>query len=363
MKGAAVSVGVRAQRLHNQYITRPGRRRPADLVAWLGAVQAQEYPAAKWALALRMANGVTDAQIERAFDEGRILRTHVMRPTWHFVTPSDIRWMLELTAPRVHRAMSSYNRALGLDGATLARGARLFERALGEGRSLTRAELGAHLARAGLPAQGPRLAHLAMHAELEGVICSGPRRGRQFTYALLAERAPGAARLSRDEALAELARRFLRSHGPATIRDFVWWSGLVTADARRGIEANRARSQPIDGLTYWTLRGAPDAGEPPDSVHLLPIYDEYIVAYRDRGAVSHGQTTIRLQGGGQVTFQHALVIGGRVTGTWRTRQQKPAIVVDVSPLRRLTGPERGALAVEAERYGRFLDAPVALSIG
>ncbi len=227
------------QRLLNQGITRPKTRTPEEVVAWLGAVQAQEYPFARWALGLRMPEGTTDSEIERAIDEGRILRTHVMRPTWHFVTPADVYWMLELTASRVHRTLATYNRRQGLTEDVMARGTKVFERALKDGQCLTRAELGARLERAGIMAKGVRLALLTIYAELEGVICSGPRRAGQLTYALLADRAPRPRRLSRDEALAELTLRYFRSHGPATIRDFVWWSGLLTADAKRGLEMNQ----------------------------------------------------------------------------------------------------------------------------
>src|SRR5215217_4262418 len=183
------------RRLRSQRLTRTGFRHAADVVAWFGAMQAQEYEHAKWAIGMRMPEGTVDADIQRAFDDGRILRTHVMRPTWHFVTPADIRWLLELTAPRVHRNIASHNRALELDGRTLTRGTGVIERALRDRRYLTRAELGTALQRAGLPMAGPRLANLAMHAELEGVICSGPRRDKRMTYALVAERAPDAGRL------------------------------------------------------------------------------------------------------------------------------------------------------------------------
>jgi hypothetical protein len=352
------------QRLVNQNITRAGRRSPADVVAWLGAVQAQEYAAASWALALRMHDGATVNATEQAFADGRILRTHVMRPTWHFVAAADIRWLLELTAPRVHHRMAPYNRQLGLDAATLTRAAGVIERALRDGRHLTRAELGDALQRAGLVMDNMRLAHAAMHAELEGVVCSGPRRGARFTYALVAERAPAACRLSRDEALAELTRRYFRSHGPATARDFAWWSGLTTADARRGLEMNRARALAVDGRTYWSI-GRPPGGPArrPATAHLLPVYDEYLVAYRDRQAVPHGPLTMTFGSARSVTFQHALVIAGQVAGTWRPARDARQGAIQVAPLRRLAASERRAIAEAARRYAGFLGVPVALSIG
>jgi hypothetical protein len=353
---------IAAQRLDHQLITRTGPRRPAEVVEWLGAVQAQEYEAAKWGLALRMHDGTVDGGIERAFDEGRILRTHVMRPTWHFVTPADIRWLLELTAPRVQRIMASYNRRLELDARTLVRGTAVVERALRDRRYLTRTELAERLGRAKLPMSGLRLAHLVAHAELERVICSGPRRDRQFTYALLAERASNAPRLSRDEALAALTLRFFRSHGPATIRDFVWWSGLTTADAKRGLDIVKARREEVGGRCYWTAGSAPRGAARDGLVHLLPIYDEYTVAYRDRDVVPHATFTVVTGSRGAVNFQHALVIAGQVAGTWRTTRQGSGVLIRVVPFRRLSSRERRALEEAVDRYERFSPAPVTLSL-
>jgi winged helix DNA-binding protein len=352
------------QRLRNQRLTRLGFRQPDEVVAWFGAVQAQEYEPAKWALGLRMKKRSLSAEIQHAFDQGSILRTHVMRPTWHFVSPADIRWLIELTGSRVQRVMSTYDRQLGLDDRTFVRGTSLIEAALGDGNHLTRAELGERLRHAGLTLDRVRLAHMAMYAELEGVICSGPRRGKQSTYALVAERAPKAIRLSRDEALATLARRYFSSHGPATMRDFVWWSGLPTADAKRGLEMNTAQREDVDGRTYWTIGDPSRGGTRDDLVHLLPIYDEYIVAYRDRDAVPHAPSTIRAASrpANSVTFQHALVIGGQVAGTWRRMQNAKAAAIDVVPLRRLSRLEREAVGDAAARYEQFLCAPVRCSI-
>ena len=350
------------RRLANQHITTTGLRRPEDVVSWLGAVQAQEYDPAKWALGLRMRDGAGEADIERAVNAGAILRTHVMRPTWHFVTPQDIRWLLELTAARVHRVMAPYNRHLELDARTLARGTDFIARALNEEGNLTRPELSVRLDRAGLPMVGPRLAHLTMYAELEGVICSGPRSGKRFTYALLADRAPKAAPLSRDEALATLARRFFSSHGPATVRDFVWWSGVPTADARRALDIIKARRHDVEGLAYWTVGSMPRTVKLTPRAQLLPIYDEYLIAYRDRVAVPHGPTTTTWGSTRPLSFQHPLIIAGQVTGTWRTTRRTSEVVVDVLLLRRLTSGERRALDESRRRYEKFVAVPVKLSI-
>lgn len=350
------------RRLRNQRIAGKAHRRPEDVVAWQGAVQAQEYAAARWGLALRMSKGTTDAEIERAVNEGRIVRTHVMRPTWHFVTPDDIHWMLDLTGPRVRRAMALYGRREGLDEALISRALRVFERALGNGTHLTRNELGDRLARAGIAAKGVPLALLTMYAELDGLICSGPYRDKHLTYALVAERAPRTRVLSRDEALAELSRRYFSSHGPATIRDFVWWSGLTTADARRGLEINRARHELVDGFRYSTIEPVSRKNARIAGVHMLPIYDEYLVAYRDRDAVPHAAPNARSKTGRPLIFQHALIIDGQVAGTWRVQRRPDQVTVDVALLRRVTEAERQGIADAVARYSRFLGMQVSFSV-
>ena len=350
------------RRLWNQLITRSARRSPAEVVAWFGAMQGQEFVPAKWAVGLRMPDGADDQGVQAAFDQGRILRTHVMRPTWHLVTPADIVWLQELTAPRVQRLMATYARELELDAAVLTRVTDVMVRALEGGRHLTRTALGDALERAGLVMRGRRLAHAVIHAELERVVCSGPRVGKQFTYALLAERAPLALRLPREEALARLMSRYLASHGPATVRDFVWWSGLTSADARRALEIVKARGEDADGLTYWSAGPAPRGAAREEVVHLLPIYDEYLIAYRDRLAVPH---VAMASGGGEtsVTFRHALVISGQVAGTWDMTRGTQGIRIRVTPVRPLRRRERAALDPAAHRFEAFAGSPVTLSVG
>jgi hypothetical protein len=289
----------------------------------------------------------------------------VLRPTWHFVSPDDIGWMLALTGPRVHRHLASYTRRRELETRTLVQAASLFERALGEGRHLTRAELGAVLARAGIALDKMQLALTAIYAELEGVICSGPRRGNAFTYALLSERASGTRRLAGDEALAELTRRYFASHGPATVRDFVWWSSVTTADARRGLDMIGARQHAQHGLTYWRAGGAralvSRSLSVRPTVRLLPIYDEYLVSYRDRMAVPHTSGSVRA-GGTTVTFRHALVIAGHVAGTWNTGPHPTGLAVTVTPFRPLTRTEQREVQAAAKRYGRFLGREILLTV-
>ncbi len=247
-----MAVDLICRRLHNQLLSQTKFTQPEKVVTWFGAVQAQDYAGAKWALGQRM-RGATDDFIETCYNEGKILRTHVMRPTWHFVIPADIRWMLALTAPRVRAALSSMDGQLGLDRAIVKKSNALLTRALQGGKQLTRSELAPVLKAGGVSTEGLRLGHLMLHAELDAVICSGARKGKQFTYALLEERAPQAKRLEREEALLELTKRYFRSHGPATLKDYVWWSGLTTTDARKGMEAIRTEfeQEAISDQTYW----------------------------------------------------------------------------------------------------------------
>jgi hypothetical protein len=345
-----------ARRLASHGISAPHRAGVAQLVQRLGAVQAQEFPFAKWGIGLRL-RGVFDDDVERAFAEGEILRTHVLRPTWHFVTAEDIGWMLDLTAPRVHVALRSYMQREGLDARLMRRVLAIFSTAL-EGRQyLTRAELGARLRRRRIDLNAIQLGFATLYAELERVICSGPRRDKAFTYALLAERAPGGRRIAGDEALGTLASRFFSSHGPATVRDFVWWSGLRTSDARRGAEIAQLQRIERNGLCYWV------SGERPirvkaSGVHLLPIYDEYLVAYRDRVAVPH-----TIGGSGQaVAFRHALVIDGQVAGTWTLARAAAPGNVRITPLRPLTSDERELARRSALRLASFLRTPLRIEV-
>src|SRR4029077_8441410 len=248
---------IAARRLQAQRLTGEPFKSPLDAIRSLTAVQSQDYTGAKWALGQRT-HKTTDAAIDRLFDEGAILRTHMLRPTWHFVLPEDIAWLLALTGPRVRSGLVARYRGLELDDKVAARAEALFTEALVGGRHLTRGQLGEVLSARRISPAGQRLPHLIMHAELDALIASGPRRGKQFTYALLEERAPKSRALDRDEAVAELTLRYFQSHGPAQIQDFVWWSGLRMADARAGIAiaGKTLERRVIDGKDYWFGRGA-----------------------------------------------------------------------------------------------------------
>ncbi|GCE15205.1 hypothetical protein KTT_50640 [Tengunoibacter tsumagoiensis] len=348
------------QRLDHQGISRPLFSDALAAVDWLVAVQAQDYGAAKWALALRIPEA-TEQEIDRAFDAGTILRTHVMRPTWHFVTPADIRWLLALTAHRVMALNSSLCRKLLLDHATFLRSNDIITRALEGGNYLTRPELVAHLKQAGIRVEEDLQSTLfMMQAELDGIICSGPRRGKQFTYALLDERAPQTKRLDRDEALAHFTRRYFTSHGPATVQDFAWWSGLTITDVKAGLAmaASDLVSDSIDGQTYWFAPSQPATLRQAQIAYLLPNYDEYVVGYTDRSAIFDLAHTDRLDTRGNVLFTNTIVLNGQIIGTWKRTLKKETVIVELNLFLSLNDEQMQAILQASQRYGEFLEKKV-----
>ena len=348
------------QRLHNQHITQQTFEKPGEVVQWMGAIQAQDYAAAKWALGLRLP-GVTDNAIEQAYADGTILRTHVMRQTWHFVSPTDIRWLLALTAPYVNATNAYYYRQQALDDAILMRSNAVLAKALQGGKQLTRLELISALQQAGIVSDNPlRFGLIVMHAELDGIICSGARRGKQFTYALLDERVPQARMLERDEALAELARRYFTSHGPATLQDYVWWSGLPVANARAGLTMVKSQltHEVVDDQTYWFSPSNPPTNALSQTAHLLPNYDEYTVGYTDRSAVFDIAHAHKLDSRSNSLLGYIMVLDGQVVGTWKRTIKKDAVIITPNLFTPLNEAETRAFAIAANHYGAFLDMSV-----
>lgn len=358
-------MNITSQRLARQGLLRPFGSDPVELVRWMGAVQSQDYTAAKWALGLRL-NGVDDAVIEHAFNEGTILRTHVLRPTWHFVAPEDLAWMLKLTGPRIYRSMKAYNQQTGLDQSVLMKSVDVLVKALEGGNQFSRDEIITQLAAAGLSTDRDhqlRFTHTLIFAELEGIICSGGRRGKQFTYALLGERAPNPRQLQQEEAVAELTLRYFRSHGPATVKDAAWWAGLPMGDIKKGIAAAGSQlvSLEVDGQTHWLSAEAADATFNAPVVHLLPNYDEYIVAYVDRKAIGAHPSPELLDSRGNVLFNHTIVIDGQITGTWKRNFKKKSVEMTMTLFRTLTAAEQAGLNAEIERFGQFTGLKVEFS--
>lgn len=348
-------------RLGNQQLIHSNFSHPEEVVSWLGAVQSQDYQAAIWALGLRLPH-TTAEQIDQAFDEGKILRTHVMRPTWHFVHPSDIRWLLKLTAPRVHAISKYYYGRLDLDEKIFHQCTTILIKLLKGHHYLTRSEIATEFRKARIEAVTMRFAFIIIYAELEGIICSGPRRGKQFTYALLSERAPQAKELDRDEALAELTKRYFTSHGPATMKDFAWWSGLTAADAKKGLELNKNKliHEEIDNKTFWLSPDATPAKDIEKTAYLLPNYDEYTIAYKDRSAFIDDNSAKGIDSRGNIIFNNSIVIDGKIVGGWRRVIQKGSIMLSWHAFRPLSPEEKQIFKNAAERYGEFLGMPIVL---
>lgn len=341
-------------RLHNQLLTQQPFEKPSEVVRCLGAVQAQEYAGAKWAIGLRMPKANEDI-IEQAVTEGSILRTHVLRPTWHFVSATDIRWMLKLTAPRAHAFSAYWYRRLELNDAIFRHSEQVIIKALESGNHLTREELVIPLQDAGINTSDLRLTHLLFHAELEGIVCNGIRRGKQSTYALLDERVPTSKPYTHNEALAELTLRYFASRGPATLKDFAWWSGLTLADAKLGIEAVKSQleQEVIEGQTYWFAMNASAPISKAPSVHLLPAYDEYIVAYTDRSAVYDENMANNTTSRGNILFNYIVVLNGKVVGVWKRTIKKQKAIISLNLFNELCTDEAQALNIQLHKYAEF----------
>jgi hypothetical protein len=317
---------------------------PADVVRALGAVQAQEPPGAAWAIAQRTTEPSRDA-VAAALDAGDVLRSHALRPTWHILARDDLRWMQAATAERVERAVGTWYREFGLDAAELERTDRIIEAALPRDGARTRPELTAELAAAGVDTAEPvRVQHILLHAEVACVITSGPMRGTVATYALVDDRAPASGALRPADPLAELARRYLAGHGPASAGDFAWWSGMTLTAARAAIAsiAGGLRTDTVDGIEYWSLADAPDAAEPAE-ILLLPAYDEFVVGYADRSQFTPEGFT------GNPVFQNVIVRRGVIAGTWEPNAAGCAPEFITAP----SSADRAALAAAVERYEHF----------
>ncbi len=330
---------------------------------WLGAVQSQDYSGAKWALAQR--SGFPDnAVLDAAFNAGNFLRTHVMRPTWHFVAPADIRWMQDLTASRVKILMSRYDERFGVNEYIHAESEKAIVKALKGGKELTRTEIHHALQAAGITVNNLGLGHVTARAELNAIICSGARKGKQQTYALVQDRVPPTKRLTRDQALTALVVRYFTSHGPALVQDFAWWSGLTVADTKRGLElaGNQLEHADVNDKPYWfaPFTTIPTFQEP--LIHLLPNYDEYLIAYKDRSLFFDPTLfTQNKRSLARAFYGHIIVLTGRVIGGWRRIIGRSAVTIETDLLVAISSSETKALHAAAERYGAFLGLPVKIA--
>lgn len=352
---------LRAERLRRHRLTGASLATPEDVVGWQGAVQSQEFEPAKWSIGLRLRSENADA-VHRAYEAGSIVRTHILRPTWHFVDADDLTWMVEAAGEAVLRSSNAHmHRLLELDTRTLNRSASLIEKALTSGVHLTRKEISAMLEGRGIAATHQRLAYIVMHAELRGLICSGRMRGKQHTYALASERVPPGPAVDRDEARRKLVLRYFQSHGPANEHDFRWWVHLRAAEAREAIESasDELEARDIDGVTHWTSGTRPGLRRSRESAFLLQGYDEYF-SMKDKTLVDPDPNRRIFPAEG--VFDHAVVLDGYVVGQWRRRFGSDMVTVEIQPYRRYRREERAAIEEAAARYARFIGLDLELTV-
>lgn len=341
-------------RLQAQGLLPPRFDTPEAAVAWLGAVQAQDWYGALWAVGSRLRAG-SEALVEAAVAQGRIVRTWPMRGTLHFVAPADVRWMLRLLAPRVIAAnRARIEREYGLDEAALRRSRKVLERALGDGAPMARSDVYAALDAAGIDSARMRGLHVTGWLSQQAVLCGGPRIGKQPSFVLLDAWVPPTPTKTRDEALHALALRYFRSHGPATAQDLAWWSGLTVKDAQlaASLAAPELAHAEFEGRRYL-FEAAADAVAPASGVQLLAPFDEYLVGYKDRSAAVDPATTRQVIGiNGLVNA--SVVIEGRVAATWKRSMGSGNVAIALTPLRPLKQRERAAIGKAARRYAAFL---------
>jgi len=322
-------------RLKNQQLTFNKFQTTKQLVEWMGALQAQDYNNAKWAIGIRLPH-LTEEQIEASFNEGEFLRTHLMRPTWHFVNAEDIYWMLELTGPQIKSTLNSRHRDLGLTEQNVKESQKVIQKALNSSEhfTMTRDELIKELDHAGIPTDLQRSYHFILRAEIDGIICSGALKGKKQTYALLEKRVPNKKTLPKSEALEKLARRYFLSHGPATLADFIWWSGLPASDARKALESIQTDliSTTIEKDVYWLFNDDFKTVKQKNSCFLLPAFDEFLISYKNRSAsitLENHKKAISNNG----IFRPIVIINGQISGLWKKKAKKDNIIIETDYFR------------------------------
>lgn len=343
-------------RLASQQLLTTNYKTAPDMVAYMAAVQGQEYGPAKWGLGLRLPH-LDEQAIEKDLTDGKILRTHLLRPTWHLVAAQDIRWLLMLTGPRIMALNQSYYKKANLTAADFKKSYDILTKMLEGGKQRTREEIKAELARHQFPADSTRMICLMMQAELDGLICSGAKKDKQFTYALLEERAPKAASKTREEALAELAHRYFTSRGPATLRDFSVWSGLNLTDCRKGLQMveSQFQSETVGSEMYYFSESIRDQ-KSSHRLFLLPIYDEMIIGYKNREALLQDVSKSGLKI--DVVFDNMIIFDGQVIGSWKRTIKPKHIEVTARFLQPPGSKQQKAFDQCLARYETFHGLPL-----
>lgn len=345
---------IRLRRQYSQKLLRSDFTAPEQVVSYMAAIQGQEYAMAKWALALRMQD-TSESEIEKALDEGRILRTHLLRSTWHLVAQDDIRWMLDITAPRVIKTNAFMYRKCELDQAIFNKCNAILEQLLRDNNYLTRDAIKQEFQTNGIDGDGLRISLIMIQAELEGIICSGPRQGNQFTYALIDERAPNAKRLSREEALYELCLRYFKSRGPASVKDLTTWSSLTIKEAKEGlsmIEKDFEKTV-IDGVEYYYPPDIPSIKDK-QLDFLMPDYDEYGMGYKDRSVLIEPGSS-----GNKKQFDRVVIVNGMIAGSWKRTLKKDSVLLDLQLFEPYKITDQ-SIQSAIEKYSKFLERKVEL---
>jgi hypothetical protein len=344
-------------RLVNQQIASTKLKTVKDLVGWMCAMQAQDYAMAKWAIGVRLPQ-LTENEIEQAFNKGDILRTHILRPTWHFITANNIYWMLNLTAPHIKASTQTRLKNLELDPATLLKSFDIIIKTLSGGKHFTREEIIKKVEQQGIIINNHRSSHIMFQAELEGIVCSGKMKGKNQTYALLEERVPKPPPMLREEALTQLARQYFISHCPATISDFVWWSGLTIREAKQAIELIKQEivAETTENNTYYISNNYKETNIK-DTVYLLPAFDEFLISYRNRDAsldMADNKKAISDNG----IFRPIIVQNGKVTGLWNRTQKKDKIIIQATPFQSFNSSAKEKIEQSAKAYAFFSEKEV-----
>lgn len=342
-------------RLSVQQLARHDFKQPEEVVSWLGAVQAQDYMGALWAIGMRTPAS-TEATIEQALADKKIVRTWPMRGTLHFVAAADVRWMLGLCTPKIIASQKARHKELELNEKVFTQSSKIFVKALSGNNCITRDGMYQLLEEHKISPSGQRGIHILLHLSQKGLLCFGPRTGKQQTFVLLDEWVPATKTPEREEALAKMTIRYFNSHGPATVQDFAWWAGFTLTDARLGITlAEKQLEQEIlNGETYWYGTDTSAVRTIPKKVFLLPNYDEYIVAYKDRTALADMSGKKFKTILDNPIFKHTIIDNGQVIGNWRRTLQKEKVSMEIVSFGKLSVTQQAAIAATVKQYGRFL---------
>jgi hypothetical protein len=337
----------------NQQISQARFKTAEELISWMGAMQAQEYYMVKWAFGIRLP-GSTLESINNEIDSGRLIRVHVMRPTWHFVSAEDIYWMISLSAAHIRSALSARDKQLGLDSRIFNKCNKSIEKILSGNKYLTRDELFTAMVASGLKINKEQVYHIFTRSEVDGIICSGRQRGGKPSFALLNEWVPeNRKKYTRDESLKELANKYFTSRGPATVQDFAWWSGLSLTEARSGLEHNRSAlvSEKYKNQTYWFSAAVNDTDNF-NNIFLLPAYDEFLLSYRDRSDVITFTDQKKAVSNNGI-FYPIILSGNQIIGTWRRKNEKSRISISTALFQKGKKMQEENLMNAIKRYSEF----------